>query len=89
MSFQIENQQDLAQLCRELPLPANIYFSHNCSVNIDAKCIPIIFHDGVKTLLIYGKVSFGNSSKKPLNESGVKNMFENLLLNSESIQKPQ
>ena len=80
MTFYVNNQQHLAQLCSRDPLPASIYFPTNGVVNIGAQHIPFIYHHGLRKLYLFGKINY-------LSGSHVKTMFGKSLSNSTSIEK--
>ena len=86
MTFYINNQEDLEQLCFQAPLPESICFLRNSSTMLNKRHVPLICHDGLNTLLIQDEISCLNSSQTQLNGSIAKNMFGKELLNSTSVE---
>ena len=88
MAWKVDNQENLEQLCWINPLPASIRILWPRNLTIGPRHVPFICHDGLKSLRVYGKDLFSNSSQRHLSgsTSSVKNMFGDWLLNSKSVE---
>ena len=88
MTFDVLDQENLEELCREAPLPASINVITFKRLHISAKHVPFICHDGLNALHIYAEITFSKSSRGLFNRSTstAKSMFGDRLSNSTSIE---
>ena len=84
MTFCVRNQEELEQLCCQVPLPSSIKLLMDVAT-LDERQVPFICHDGLKALLVGGK-RFLNFPQTQSNRSTVKRMFVDSLSNSTSVE---